>query len=482
MAQRGKQELFDVLLQVEACFDVLSWQVRGIMLWPFIRHKISYEYLNIKQISIPASRRILRKFVLVWKGFYELFRLIMCALFARENEYLFLSKATYRTYLEGKSMDRFCDSLLELTGGDVRKKSIILESGSDLQYRKPRFNPQTVMGIQGALYLLGIFAGLKTRIYKPAYSLQGYADFQRTLSEKLDVQLGFNETSIQKQFNRILVLADFWTWYLRRTKIRKVFLVCFHEEYGYAMCLAGARLGIDSIDIQHGVEGKFHPVYSPYAKIPANGFELLPKNFWVWDHISFENIEAWKHPFHKPFLGKNVWLKYCQFTDIKTSVVIGKPMVLFSMQPLDDPLPDMLLRTIQKTCDRYEWFLRLHPRQFSEHGQLLERLDKFGLRNDVEITKGSQEPLPVLLRLAAVHATLWSSVVFEAYDMGVPSIVMHPTGRLMYSTAEYEEDFVHYVASTEQAIEMIDSLSSKKKTQNEGDQEYLGDIRKFVLS
>lgn len=482
MAQRGKQELFDALHQVESKFDVLEWRVKGIHLWPFIRHKISYEYLNIKQITIPRGVQLFRKVGLLIKGVAELTVLFFHPVFRISHEYLFLSKATYRTFIGGESVDRFCDSLLELAGEDIRKKSIILESGSDMQYRKPRFSPGTVTGIQGALYWIGIVAELKSKIFQSEFELRNFVAFKNELSRSLGVPITYPETTLRKQFNRVLVLADFFTWYLNRTSVRKVLLVCFHEEYGYALNIAAHRLGITSVDIQHGVEGKFHPVYSSYHHIPAEGFSLVPEKFWVWDKISFENIAAWNHDKHKPFLGNNVWLKYCLLNEIKTSVSLKRPMILVSLQPLEDPLPDNLLLAIRETLDRYEWFLRMHPRQYSQKNELMQKLERFGLMNKVEMEKGSQEPLPVMLKLASVHVTLWSSVVFEAFDMGVPSIVIHPTGKLMYSTAEYDRDFVHFAATAPELVGLLDSLCSQRKTAFVTDDDYTDRVREFVLS
>ena len=477
MAQRDKYKLLEWLHRAEAESDVLAWRAGGIHLWPFIRHKITYEYVHVKQISLPFPIRTFRKVQLIFKGAFECLQLMLSR---KAIDFIFLSKATYRAMINDVWMDRFCDSIIEFAGAEARRKSLILESGVDMKYRKPRFRNESVQGVQGILYLLGILAPVIGRIRKSQYTLSGFSEFKQRFSELVDVRLTLSEQVIKKQFDRVLVLADFFEWYLKRVEVKKVFLVCFHEEYGYAMTLACSRLGIPSVDIQHGVEGRYHYVYTPYLKIPATGFDLVPDKFWVWDTISFDNILNWGNENHTPFLGGNVWLKHCQANKVDVNLELSKPVILVSLQPLEDALPDMLLEAMRDTANVYYWFLRMHPRQFSERQLLEDRLDQYGLLESVNLNEASNLPLPVLLNLASVHITQWSSVVFEAFEMGVPSIVIHQTGKMMYQTEEFEKDFVYFSDTADDLKMKVGELKDKKRFLENEQVAYADRVKSFV--
>lgn len=483
MDQRGRKELFEALAATESEHDVLKWKIEDVDLWPFVRHKLSLEYMRVKTIPIPFAKRFIGKLKLVLKGIPELIGFLwLIFVSGKKYEYVFLSKATYRASLDGKWFDRFSDSLIAMMGDAFSKKSIIIESGVDLAYRKPRYEQSDVSPIQGMLFIIGLFSEFVSRFMRRSYQFEGYESFRASLSEKLGVDLRLKRSTLEKQFNRIRVLAWLFEQFVKRKKSRKIFLICYYEEFGYALTLACARHKIPSFDIQHGVQGKYHFAYAPYGKIPPKGYGLIPDFFWVWDKYNFENIANWRSAFHQPFLGENVWLKYW----MKNASGSGqredeRPGILVSLQPVSNPLPDFILEAISETADNYRWLLRLHPRQTLQRDQINQSLDQYKIRHKVDIDGATQQPLPAVLRNSDVHVTLFSSVVFEALDMGIPSIITHANGKLMYNADDLGNDFIYYAEDKQTLLRQIEALSVRKVKTSGVDEAYESRIRAFIL-
>jgi hypothetical protein len=277
-------------------------------------------------------------------------------------------------------------------------------------------------------------------------------------------------------------LTRFFEHFVKRKKTRKAFLICYYEESGYALTLACARNGIPSVDIQHGVQGQYHFAYAPYGKIPEHGYDLIPDFFWSWDKYSYDNIANWSSTFHRPFLGGNVWLKHW----MKNASIVDqsdseRPGILFSLQPVNNPLPDFILAAIRDTADKYRWQLRLHPRQTLQREEINQSLDRYNIRYKVDMDRATQQPLPAVLKNSDVHVTLFSSVVFEALDMGIPSILTHANGKLMYDADDLGNDSIYYAEDTLTLLRLIETLSARKVETSDVDDAYESRIRAFVF-
>jgi hypothetical protein len=468
--------LHDALQQAEQKFDVLNWIIQAVPVWPLIRHKFSLGYLLSKS---QASKKgnLGKRVVLALKGIKEIIILVISFRVKRQPyEYLFLTKSTYRSKIDEFWYEKFCDSTIDALGEDFKRKACILESGVDLHYRKPRYKSATVFEVQGAFYLIGLFAQLFSRGTVP--SLDEYDAFKAFMKKQTGYASPLTLLQLNTEVFRIRVLSSFFAFILTPMPLKKIFTICYYEEFGYAMMLAAAKNNITSVDIQHGVQGKFHFAYMPFTKIPGKGYDLLPDHFWVWNKASFENITEWKSSEHKPFLGGNLWLS--KWADKPVSRLSEKPIILVSLQPVADTLPQFLLDAIVATIDKFSWFLRLHPRQMGERKQIENMLEAKGLINQVELAHATEQPLPLLLLQTTVHITQWSSVVIEAAESGVPSILIHPTGKLMYATEEFEQHFIYYAENKQQICDILKILNRPSDTLSESIQK--PDIAKFVFS
>jgi hypothetical protein len=464
MEQRRRDILFNHLNKIESELDVLGIQVDNINIWPLVRHKLALEFMRVNNKKIEGVSGFLKRVKLFVKGGKELLQLLVYFFKPLSANFLFLTKSSYRTRWKNVWFDRFCDSIIASGGISFAKKALILEGSSDLEYRRPRASVSKVMEVQGVFYVIGFLSLLIRPLFKPKYSWTNFSIVRDHLTQLMSYDFKLSANELEKQFNRILLLSQVFYLILKRSKVKYVFVVCYYEEYSYALVLAANRLGISTIDIQHGVQGKYHFAYSPFATVPETGYSMLPRVFWTWDITSHDNISDWNTDKHSSFLIGNVWLSYFNsLTDFNDTLPSWKPIILLSLQPVFNPLSDTLLECIKISGDEFIWYLRLHPRQLSQRSVVWDRIKINGLQDFVNIDEATDLPLPYLLNKCLVHVTLFSSVVFEAEMMGTPSIIIHETGKLMYE----DNDSTMFIFAND-ATEILEAIRfvqmNKQKT------------------
>jgi hypothetical protein len=235
---------------------------------------------------------------------------------------------------------------------------------------------------------------------------------------------------------------------LRREQVRCVFVVGYYDVAGYAYLLASARLGIPSVDIQHGVIGPLHMGYAQWNVHPPRGFRLLPSWFWTWTPADAAVIDAWaRHTgaAHRALCGGNPFLEAWRSGEIaiddslradadrlvqaatgRTRVLVTLQINLGSAQALSPLLAAMA------AMPEVAWWLRLHPMALADQPRIEELLRNCRARH-WNIAQATALPLPVLLRHADLHATHSSSTVVEAAAMGVRSIVWSEYGAELFA-------------------------------------------------
>ena len=86
---------------------------------------------------------------------------------------------------------------------------------------------------------------------------------------------------LSNRFERILDYAD----------PKKVILTLF-RAYCRRLNCCRKRKGLEVVDIQHGVQGKYHPAYN-YRNFPTSGYNTTPNKYMVWEKNDLDNLSLW---------------------------------------------------------------------------------------------------------------------------------------------------------------------------------------------
>jgi hypothetical protein len=203
-------------------------------------------------------------------------------------------------------------------------------------------------------------------------------------------------------------------------------------------------LGIETVEVQHGIQGEYHSLYARWTRIPLSGYELLPNRFWVWSEQCRQDMLTTRpevfgnHSQHLPIVGGNGWLAQWREKDLGVTErhqqflnQLGKyqKVVLVSCQDLPGipELLQVLAPAMSAASHSWFWLLRLHPlHREDQELQLvqstLERLQGV----DFDIQLATEIPLYALLKRCDYHITQGSTVCHEATAFGVRTGIVDP--------------------------------------------------------
>ena len=440
--QINRKKLLD---EIENSVPVLNWNYMGIKIWPLIRLIMSFEILKITKtqgINAPSQRKItqfLNKVlspIRIWIAKFRDFRQNTQDL---NSNILLLGRSTARnTKIDGKWVDPILDSFKYYLH-KINLPSIHMEFDSLNIVRIPRFSSSVF--IHNSITFCKIKALIKSKLSKNlSMNLPGFEQFTQILSSNNLYLSVINKNKIRYYVVLLRYRADLFKKYLKKYKIKLGFCSVYYIPETLAFILACNEMQIPSIDIQHGVQGDTHIAYSDWKD--AHSYKLLPRFFWVWSQHEKTTIEKWSgNEGPKSFVGGNLWMQFWRdklnphIKNLQTEIQKTKvnsscdSYILYSVQPNDSF--EIILPLIKDSPKNWHWWIRLHPRMLEQESQFRALLEKNSIENYC-IEEASQMPLPLLLSNLDIHVTFNSSVVVEAEEFNMPSLVIAENGQELF--------------------------------------------------
>ncbi|MEQ1861193.1 MAG: hypothetical protein ABMA13_14825 [Chthoniobacteraceae bacterium] len=408
----------EVLVEIERAAEVNELRAGGLHLWPIVRLDFWAQLLRP-----PAERRASRVAARPRFGFIHRWRERGRLRALPGAEALFLSRhEDYGDRFDGAHYNRHTDPMFAFCR--AKMSCVKLEGQESVTSRTlPRVEPTEFVRVE---HLAAEVEPVVT----------GSESLRRALAE-LGESLAFDEANLRAQAADLLQRRDGFLAVLDRVQPRVVFVVCYYDRRVLPLIAACRERGIPTVDIQHGKQGVYHGAYTHWTRLPEAGYELLPDFFWLWGEASRRHIAASQpHALkrHRPLVGGNRWLAMWRDGDAFASPPLparfrsATRVILVTLQPLDPPIPPVVREAVQRGPGDWLWLFRVHPQRRAEIPSLAA-----SLAGNCEFEHASTAPLYSLLRLAHRHVTCWSSVAFEADALGVPTMIVHPSGRTLYA-------------------------------------------------
>jgi len=447
---RNHKSVIEVLTKIEETFDVNTLIYKNINIWPWIRLSI-WTQLNNPHINYFSAKSSALDYYVENKAIYKLDELkpdknIDFAFFSRLED--------YSDQANGKFYNRHIDPIIDLIKKDSNFVKFELLN-PETERTNPRFERTT--------YLQSPIKN-QFSVDNNTASISNFRRFKHYL-EKISKKIVLNEFAVIEQVNLLECYSHYFEKLFQVIRAKAVLFVCYYYMIPMAIINACKKLGIVSVDIQHGKQGKYHGMYSYWTNIPSHGYELLPDLFWCWGSESKINIEKSRRnsiDYHVPIVGGNRWLanwlegKAGFFEndidkDFCTILNDKRKKILVSLQPFDEqiPLPEHVIETMRNSPSDWLWLLRLHPLRRQDEGRIKALLTQKGIQN-FEIHYSTVSPLYSLLKIADHHITYYSSVCYEALVFGVPTTIVDPSGLALYE--EYIKKGTFNYADTTSAL------------------------------
>jgi len=424
------QAVIEVFRRIENEVDVNSLRVGDVVLWPYLR-LLLWPQLQVAttrlQVAAPPLRpgwfqKKLNAFK-VWREKQAAHKTLSSL---PEAEVLFLSRVhDYSDCFTGSFYNRHLDPMIE----HARKTHSCLKL--EVPHAK---TPSTMPRAEHTIFFDPSLTGVAEEILKLDADLESALDQIEVITSNPFP----NRSRLRRFLNKVLRERAAFMDVLDRVKPRAVFFVCYYDPTIMAMISACHARGIPAVDVQHGKGGPEHAFYTNWSRIPAGGYDMVPDYFWVWGAESARNMLANRTDDlsrHLPLVGGNRWIaRWQQGTtppldasdaEFVSGLKHHSKVVLLSLQPLADNLPDHLLEGMRDAPGDWFWLVRAHPHLRGQLRELSERIRAYA-GDRFEMERSTRLPLYALLRASDYHVTGFSTVAFEAPYFGVATTFFHP--------------------------------------------------------
>jgi hypothetical protein len=223
-----------------------------------------------------------------------------------------------------------------------------------------------------------------------------------------------------------------------RKDLQTVYLTSWYFPDMMGIIAAARERGVQTIDVQHGKQGKLQAMYSGW-RIPDGGYQMMPDTFWCWGCPSAEHILASTpdRKIHRPIVGGYPWLDYYR-RHVSNAVAPAREgiskHVLVTTQPRQgdnaEPVPDFLLEFLRKRPKGICFIFRCHPNDQSGPEYCRRRLSEFPC--DLYDIDDGRSNLYDRMITATHHITAYSSCCYEAGAFGVPTLLFGTDARAIY--------------------------------------------------
>lgn len=436
-----RKEVVDFLQFLEEKYPVDKWKVGTIEVWPIVKIQAFFFWFRSQQSFRKRKQSNKTRFLLYMNSFMAWLNFFTTRY--RRVDYVFSGHSTHRSKNDELQFNRYFDPVMDYL--EARGKKTLLVEQNEIAARADYYRVNRIVEFTRLFPL----ARLTIRLFVRKQSFAGESELAAVFKEIENTVPGIDRAVMKKavfdQVKAIQAWKIIFDSFFSRIKPSYVFGLCYYSSMMYGMNLSANSRNIISVDMQHGTQGSLHVAYSNFSKVPKGGYKLLPQYFWCWDLNSAKQISQWcgLQNFHKVVVGGNPWLTL--WSSVKRA---NNRTVLYTLQPLDPVIPQVMIDTIKLTREMYNWSIRLHPRQREGVAQIRRVLDEHGI-NGVEITDGYTRPLPLSLVNSIVHISRFSGSVLEAAFLGIPSIVIDEVGVRVYKN-EIAEGLV-YAYLTEDA-------------------------------
>ncbi len=443
------RDILQLLNRIESQFPVDTWVINDIHVWPIIRLDMMFSLHFLEDKSSSTEINTLFKIRQVMRMTRNYLWFCYSSLIDRTHndhlsqvDVLFLGDTDGRTKINDKWYDRFCDPLVEYFN-TYNISTLVLEKSQ--QYLIPRYRKSHY--IQPQLDREMCKSAIKKTTNHDREKLDQFNEFINYLEkENLDIPLPTKE----RLYQIMQVILSYETYFeniLLKTKPSLAFTVSYSNPIGLAFNLACHTLGIQTVDIQHGVQGECNGAYGRWQKVPKEGYELLPTFFMCWSQDEEKAITSWSKKIkemHRPIVTGNLflqsWLKgkndFNSFYKKRIDNKKGKVNILVTFSPIDafnERLLKIIVDAIRSSNSNWKWWIRLHPVGLNKKDTIKNFFNDNNVLQKIEIDMANSLPLYALLEQMDVHITYNSAAVYEAEAFSIPSIVTSADNKEYFS-------------------------------------------------
>lgn len=437
----------DFIKKIETTYDVASLKTNDIEIWPFLRNAYYFAYrnkydfdLNLKKgITLGKAARVLKN------AFYGLSN------YFKKYDYLIFSNIGEKRIMNGKYVNKLLFFLLSELG---KEKVLFIENpAGSTHYNFSSVSTKNVVSSNFFLLLS----------YLPFFSKNFDIENEIILNDiNNSYHLNINYNVIISRFLFYVILFKFLFMLYKPSKI---FVTQYYSLFHQAAIYSFNKIGINTIEFQHGVINDQHPAYNVYSKLNRLFF---PKYLFVFgDKVKsvFSNDNYFINKSNVMSVG-NIYLDYINYEYDKTKEVEiffnklrarYKKIVAISSQLT---IEHKLIRFLKRSASLDESVLYIFvPRDINKN------YSEQNFPNNVIIIKNLN--VYQIIKESDFHVTVYSTCALESPALGVPNIMINidNMAKNYYSDVLVNEKITRFVNSEESFLNLILTWKPVSKTE-----------------
>lgn len=445
---KTSSEIIDALNTLECQFPVAEWRSGDMHLWPSYRLRLYGNAIDRLLLTQEPPQTLGRLGRLADRAARALWRVPLAhwrdrranAPWRHSAEAVFFSDGVSFTQLNGQWFDRIVDPVMQALDqrGLHSLKLTPLTEAHVPRRRSSRF-------VQPSIDRIKLLASRR----KPELETPQWDAFEQAAQAAFGAPVPARAW-LQMQAARLDALACWFGSRLQVAGASCAFVNTYYSLEGQAFVLAARRSGMSTVDVQHGMQGEHHAAYARWLQVPEGGYSTLPDEFWVWGDEEARAIGSWNYGLgtHRARITGNPWLqRWADDSDPLIAACLAQARELRRPVPsrqvlaclswgLADAETEKLIQAARLCGPDVAWWWRLHPVESGKRAAFAARLQQQGLDGS-QVGAATDLPLYALVRSADVTVAHSSTVIQEAAQLGVPSVVTSDYG------AEFHAGLVH---------------------------------------
>lgn len=457
-----REEITERFCELESELPVQSYAAHGVRVWPLLRMALYgrlHREAGTPGIAAPVAGRARRAGAWAGAVLRDAARRVRGAPapWLRPADCVLLTYTDRRVVVDGEP----CHSLATPLAAALAEAGCTLNTWELGGAAPSGLRSPSALG--DALRRASLPAKLRSRVgpraAPPSWSRELLDACRRTLG--CDVAW----PELRAAVAQVLRFAAVFEGWLREARPALVFLDCWYSPEGLAATLAARRLGLPSVDLQHGLQGAGHPAYAGWMREPEAGYETTPDHYWVWGDADRDSLLAANDALFRPdrvLAGGNLWLeRWRDAGDTGTQREIERARsaldgatrsVLVTLQKEVEP-GQALLDAIARSPRDWRWWVRPHRSSAGELAAIEARFRGLG-HPGVRVREAASLPLYALLSVVDGHVTGFSTCAVEALCFDRETLLIHPSGRAAFREP-IEAGLMQYVDSADALLRRL---------------------------
>ncbi len=464
--KKSSQEYFKELSNLIKHFDVNSLKMESEYIWPYIRNRLWIQlyalgngnmhknYLPHTAIQRGSSYDLSYRQRKQLKRTYDVKEIEELSASDHDIDFLFITvlNAAEQVVLDdGRIYHRITDPFYEIaqTVGNAEKVEFLRVKTNAVKSSKNYYH-KVLHIFPPLLYKLGFINKIK------------FGTLLSQLKKRIPSLVHSGE-NLRQSVDWELHTRDYYIEALKRLNPKIIFLNGFHFQT--PLISAADHLNIITVDIQHGIQVGWNPLYNDWKEMPKEGYQGLPDYFFVWGDKEFSSIKkVFKGKKHSPIKVGFPWIeRQVELTEklkekyiIKISKYKVATLLILQKQAV---VPKIYKELIENSPNDHLWIVRHHPKGNKFKVKDFTKKDKDNILIDEYIDTIT---LSQLFPHIDVVVSEGSSVAAEADHVGLYNFIFSKKGRGNY-THEIKNGSFFFIRNYKEFFSTLNKLDINEK-------------------